>query len=175
MNAEDFSKRVEHLTPSKATLVKHFSDDLANKIIAGYTCLKKNNSCTHNDPVFQICECYEHYAMLSQISFDTTITKEDDYYIWGQLDVDLLITLKKTGEIALYSAAAGWEITYKVAENSERFLDAYIILLEVEDELNAEGESKDIWIEKQINRCTDAAGGEKYKSFFEFYYNSFTN
>lgn len=176
MTAEEFIEKVRALKPNREEFKNYIDPLLIDIFLEGYDFRKIRDTSDYNDTLLQVCQCYDTGSTYANLSLGNEVVAAEDedldegFYKIGSLEADVLILLKETKELAIFSYAAGYIITHYVAENSTNFLEAYLLLLDEAPFYMVKGEKQRDLKKQQIEKCVAVSGGERYRSFYEWYY-----
>ena len=174
MNALDFILKLNSLAISEKKLREKGYGDHSKNIISAFYPVSTGKKSINENPIIQLIEEYNcsNLTLASSISLNEEISETDRFiligWVWGD---DLLAIDKKSGEIVML---AYWDynlITFHCAENSDKFLEAFLIHgvsgLDVHFEKEADRWAYNI---KKATNAAEAAGGNKYLRFWMVLY-----
>lgn len=104
------------------------------------------------------------------VSFRESVEIYGDYFIVGTDEVDPLVMYRFNNEISVRDFTDFDFVVCECAENGEKFLDALIafgdFVVKTRD-LDFDSPVDPALISSKIEECTQLAGGEKYRTYYE--------
>jgi hypothetical protein len=176
MDVKGFVARLKEIVPDKNVIKKYYYDDdaFSEEIIDGYFVKKLDEPCVYEDPLLQLCACYEtNFSLLTQIGLNVAVSTDHEFYYIGNLEADSIVISKENGKVILISPSMGFVAKYLITSDTKRFIEVLSVILEVDPLIDGSDDRKKKWKAEQINRCANIAGGDEYKKFFEYYYSIF--
>jgi hypothetical protein len=169
MTTEEFVKRLKSLTPKREDFVNRgLSENYIQSLIDRYSCeLKKDNS-TYDDPLLRLVDSYKaDKLMIGGINFGERIEETDDYYIVGEIEIDLLVVSKKSGLVKVVESDIYFDM-WDCADNGSKFLDS---ILEAEKFFIKRSQNDDLYNNRSAtdsvaDACSHSAGGDRYLNFY---------
>jgi hypothetical protein len=108
-------------------------------------------------------------VQIGMVSFPDPPSEGPDVISIGCVEADLLVILRKTGEIVVQEYGTKGHVLWRVAENGARLLDALIIAARfIEETGSEETDFPDPVIARRVAlECANVAGGREYLEFYE--------
>lgn len=174
MNKEIFVQELMKLAPSVDDLSKrNLSKDYIDEFINSYTCYPKNDCIKiySSDELLILIQTYDcSKVQIGIISFLNSIVEHEDYFEIGEAEQDILAINKVSMEVQVLD---GQDIDYVIwpcASSGAKFLQA---MLSAADFFTSKIKTypfvepgKDTVL-KWVQKCTQEAGGDRYKNFYE--------
>lgn len=176
MDIKKFIKEINNIKPSREELTESYnlSHEEATELLKSFE-IKLDSSCKWTYSLFQLCFCCEHNIyeatnidIMNEIK-EIESYEDEKYLLFGTLDIDWLVITEEE-EIVLINPDNNFEIIYPIADSSSSFLRVLLLLFDFSYK-NLDEEKLAQWTINKIDNCVDLAGGEKYRSFYQFYYN----
>jgi hypothetical protein len=175
MELSIFLEKLRLLSFDKKELIKSgFEDGNIKDFDDSFKPTRKHYKSKSNDILIKFIEEYENTIILvSNISFEDELEYSDKYVLWGRLSAENPLAIYKlTNEIVTLSSNYGEDnIVFYCAENSEKFLEAFLIhgIGPLDIEFSTEQE---LWAFNlaRAEKAAKAAGGEKYYEFWRTLY-----
>lgn len=169
MKVEEFVSLIIKLKPTQSE-VKKYSGETLNILLKEFEIKKKSNN-EYENPILTLIKSYNVNSLrINDITFDNDYFDDGEHFCFGwDASGDRIAIYKPSGTIVAYDVY-GERITFKCAENSEKFLDALVEIMKFSKEkmLNDYDEER---LEKRSAEvaCIAAlkAGGEEYEDYYK--------
>jgi hypothetical protein len=179
MEASEFVIKLKELTPSREKYIKSgASKEYIERDIKSYQCNKRRNIVNEKmiyfkDAILDLIMQYDIKNIeIGMITFSNEISEDFDYYYVGKDEVDPIVIDKMTHEIKVIEhGTPDKHILAYCASSGARFLDALITCeaflqkMGFDDPITSDPKV----VNEVIELCTDKAGGEKYRAFYNMY------
>ncbi len=175
MDIKEFIQELDIIKPTRETLIDSYklSQKEADDILKGFE-IKFDGNCKWINSLFQLCYCCKHniYAatnidIMPEIK-EIELYDDGKYLLFGTLDIDWLV-ITEADEIVLINPDNDFEIIHYIADSSTNFLKILLLLFDFSYK-NLDEEKLSQWTINKIDKCVEVAGGEKYRPFYQFYY-----
>lgn len=173
MTSSEFAQKLEKLTPSKESFLKlGYSSDMVNKRLSEYKCIGKEYipQSYLNDDLLRLLTSYDCSAIqIGVVSFAKKIQEEENFYILGDVEADILALSKITLEVQVLDHENIDWVIWTCAANGGYFLDAMLCAAEFFSIRikNTELANDINFTYENVLKCATKAGGEKYIDFYK--------
>lgn len=172
MKASEFVIELNKIKPTKEQLsTQNLSEDFINEFIASYECIPKKEFKSKFDS--ELLNLFENFdvskIVIGMITFNSVIEVSENYFFIGKVEIDSLVLDKHDDSLKVISSEDDSSILWECAENSDRFLEALIVLAKF---LTQRMFNDDLWEDLSIGEgvaanCSVLAGGDKYADFYK--------
>lgn len=172
MKAAEFVEKLKLQAPNHKYLRLYgFSENDENELLEKYTCIWKGTNIELGDDLLNLIANYDLSKVeIGMVSFNNSIETDGDYYILGNDETCPLIMNRFNYEISVRDFINFDFVVCECAENGEKFLDALIafgdFVVKTRD-LEFDTPVDNALISSKIEECTQLAGGEKYRTYYE--------
>jgi len=167
MKAQRFVQELEALSPSYEELLKQgFPESYCSEVLGLFRFVRRQRrlDCQKDDAVLNLIAEYDTTTVdIGGVQFRNEIAEVGDKFIVGRFEADVIILDMRTK--ALYVLEWGTEnsVIARAAKDSERFLDALILLRVSITECASLSKHRDQdWLDARARMCAEAAGGDEY-------------
>lgn len=173
MNIDNFVLKLRKLKPSRESFERlGYPPDLIEKRTMAYECLQlrsKKKSNVSNE-ILDLLYSYDCSNIeIGIVSFTNNVQEEENFFIIGSAESDLLTLSKITLEVNVVDCQDLDWIIWPCASNGEFFLNAILLAAEFfsmrVDNPSLSDNHK--FTHKYVLQCVDAAGGDKYEEFYK--------
>ena len=173
MNAQEFVDKLKSI-PSQKTIDiyrnKGLDDDFIAEYLGNYNFRKLDNTVEYDDPIKSLVNNYDGSTVtLGMITFDIEPEEDEDYYVFGAFEADILAINKNLKTIEMLEYGTDDHVLCKCAQNSSSFLDAVIEAAHFAEKCSSD---QTLYQNKKalsvvIEKCGELAGGEDYLDFYK--------